>query len=120
MLHYVEDIGPYDIDYYTVSTGCSTIAQPDGHIEASSLCQPVKRYDAYLRPNSPDNFLMYHSSCSGDRYTSYGGSACPLGWGTSRSYYAYEPGCYRGSHYPSPIPAHSGPRNSVGSRLSKN
>lgn len=85
------------------STGCGTY-EILNESNYESICTPT--YD-YAGPE----WRRRTSAC----FNSFWYDPCPLGWSHQPAYDDYEPGCYRGSHYPNPIKAYDGPSPEIGS-----
>ena len=93
-----------------IATGCGTYEHRSLSLDWSRLCSAANWQDMY-----GNDQWGYVGACW-PRYS--GGKSCPKGWGTAHTYASFSAGCYYGSYYSSPVPAHAGPRDSVGSRLS--
>lgn len=68
------------------------------------LCSPFMWTPDYTPNNAPG-----YAACAGSYYRQQTNQwdNCPLGWGTLQAYLNYEPGCYQGLRYPSPVPPYT-------------
>lgn len=77
--------------YYYRSTGLGDYDYFKGSANVLSACRAYKsRYEE-------------EACCNSHR----GRGDCPKGWGNINTYNAFEPGCYYGTYYPNPVPAHN-------------